>query len=37
MTWLDIGMVVFVGLVFLVGIVGFIKVAIIDEKKDSKK
>jgi len=37
MSWLDIGEVVLIGSVFLVGIIGVIKVAIIDEKKNQKK
>ncbi len=33
MTMLDDGMIIFILLVFLVGVIGFIKVAILDEKK----
>jgi hypothetical protein len=33
MSWVDIGLVVFITSVFLVGIIGVYKVAILDEKK----
>jgi hypothetical protein len=33
MSLVDIGLIIFIALVFLVGIVGIIKVAIFDEKK----
>ena len=36
MSWVDIGLIVLIGSVFLVGIVGIIKVAILDEKKPKK-